>query len=147
MIWAQPGNEVLPGVVSSDPSEWQAEVSAQFSAKWGASQFQNRLNILDAVLRSDGDGFLFSEADVQASFAHIRKQGKLDHYGVSVAAIKLLFLGQAQHSCCILVVCNSIHCYLIILQSPWQSVRRRIPHNSRKIFAFDLAAARCHTVT
>ena len=71
LVLVQPGNEVSPGVVSIDPSDWQAEVSAHFFAKWGSSQCQNRLNILDAVLRSHGNRFLFSEADVQASFSNI----------------------------------------------------------------------------
>ena len=48
------------------------------------------MNILDAVLQQDGADIEASANQLLSAFQVLRRKSRLDHYGASVAAIKLL---------------------------------------------------------
>lgn len=78
------------GQLFHDDGEWADEICALFSNKWGSKHLQDRINILDAVLQQDGAGIKVSANQLLSAFQVIRRKSRLDHYGASVAAIKLL---------------------------------------------------------
>ena len=80
------------GHVSQDRTEWAAEISHQFSKKWGSRHLQRRVNILDATLPFEAVECDITGVELTNAFARIKHKARLDHYGVSVAAIQMLLL-------------------------------------------------------
>ena len=76
--------------VSYEEDEWRLEVADHFSRKWGVQRLQERMNILDAMRENDGNRIHIDPSELHAAFTNIKRMGKLDHYGTSVAAIKIL---------------------------------------------------------
>jgi len=82
------------GHVSSCQADWHEEVKSQFSNKWGVSRLQDRVNILDTVLANDGGGIVVSPDCLILALDRIKGKAKLDHYGISVDAIKIAAIAQ-----------------------------------------------------
>ena len=82
------------GHVSSCQDDWHEEVKSQFSNKWGVSRLQDRVNILDTVLTNDGSGIVVSPDCLILALDRIKGKAKLDHYGISVDAIKIAAIAQ-----------------------------------------------------
>ncbi|CAK0910579.1 unnamed protein product [Prorocentrum cordatum] len=76
---------------TSDPATWGESLGSHFSVKWGAKKFQHRVNLLDAILPFEGSAAPISEEQLRKALSKIRRKCKLDHYGVSVAAILMVF--------------------------------------------------------
>jgi len=82
------------GAISSSCEDWSLEVESQFSKKWGVSRLQDRVNILDAVLMNDGSGISITPASLMEAFDHIKCKARVDHYGISIAAVKMVAIAQ-----------------------------------------------------
>jgi len=79
------------GSVSVREDDWAFEVQNHFAGKWDAGCADSHVSILNAILPHDGDGYQFTAEDLESAFARIKHKSKIDHYGISVAAIQLLF--------------------------------------------------------
>ena len=60
------------GQVSQDRSEWSAEISHQFSKKWGSRHLQRRVNLLDAILPFENVACSIDTVDLAAAFTRIK---------------------------------------------------------------------------
>ena len=82
---------VMPSsAISHSAIEWGSEVHRQFAGKWGCHDLQGRMNILDVVLRHEGDGFPVQCEDLMEAFRTIKRKSRTDHYGVSVFAFMII---------------------------------------------------------
>ena len=70
---------------------WGESLGSHFSVKWGARKLQHSVNSLDAILPFEGSAAPISEEQLSKALSKIRRKGKLDHYGVSVAAMLMVF--------------------------------------------------------
>ena len=80
--------------LSQDRNRWKLEVQNHFGAQWGARRPENRMRILDYVLKHDGSGPDFSPEVWSIAAAMIKRSSRCDHYGVSVDLLKLLMTTQ-----------------------------------------------------
>ena len=88
MVLSSASGELL-GTVTDDHSQWAVEVQQQFGSKWGCLRIQDRINMLDFMLQHEGVEINFSNNDLLAACKLLRKQAKLDHYGVALEAVLL----------------------------------------------------------
>jgi hypothetical protein len=82
------------GHVSSYQADWKPEVKSQFSNKWGVNKLQDRVNILGMVLATDGGGICVTPEALMLALDRIKGKARLDHYGISVDAVKVLAIAQ-----------------------------------------------------
>ena len=78
------------GQTSSSPDDWSAEVSAQFSRKWGVNRLQDRANIIDCLLATDACGIDVLPESLMLAFDRIKCKARVDHYGISISAVKII---------------------------------------------------------
>ena len=78
------------GKTSYDERDFAEQVCTQFSQKWGTHRLQDRANIREAVLAHDGAGIEVDSAVLLDAFERVKRKSKVDHYGVSVAAVQII---------------------------------------------------------
>ena len=93
---ADPG---VAGRVSRNAEEWKPELDRNFSNKWGTRRFQDRETLTEFLQQNDGRGIKIEFAQLCAAFDKIQRWSKTDHYGVSVAAIKLIAYAKPALAC------------------------------------------------
>ena len=86
------GVVLLSTEVSYSPAAWGSEIHGQFSGKWRCHDLQGKMNILDVVLRHEGNGVPFRDDDLAAALNKIKRKSRTDHYGISVLALRVLAL-------------------------------------------------------
>ena len=67
------------GETSCDVIEWCAESGAHFSKKCGIACMQDRVNILNAVLSTDGLGIPIEPAEMHDAFHRIKRKSRPYH--------------------------------------------------------------------
>ena len=82
------------GLVSSDRALWKTEVQSHYEHKWGAHRSDERMSILDFVLKYEGAGLAFSLEQWDSAIMSMKSRARCDHYGVSVAFLGLLLQAQ-----------------------------------------------------
>ena len=78
----------------TDKSLWAQPIKDQFSGKWGSTQNQLRLHLLDFIFETEACPPELTEAMLLDDSCMPSKRNGLDHYGVSVDAIRLLCLAR-----------------------------------------------------
>ena len=87
---------------SLDRSEWSTELQRVYEEKWGSHCLQERVDIVDFVLRSDGVGVQLDAARWLAACEACNHASKCDEYGVSVAVLRAFIIACPEESCAFL---------------------------------------------
>ena len=82
------------GAPVDDFAKWEIALSDYFGDKWGSNNVQERSVLMQHLARNEGHQLVLPMHVVDKALAVIRRKKKLDHYGISIAALVLLWRAQ-----------------------------------------------------
>ena len=82
------------GAPVDDFAKWEIALSDYFGDKWGSNNGQERSVLMQHLARNEGHQLVLPMHVIDKALAVIRRKKKLDHYGISIAALVLLWRAQ-----------------------------------------------------
>ena len=71
--------------------KWADALAHHYQDKWGCKRYELRTIILEHILACEGAAPEMSVQQVEQAFTQIKRRKRIDHYGVSVAFLAMLF--------------------------------------------------------
>ena len=85
------GCDDQPDQFLDDPETWEQPLVSFFGKKWGCHKLQQRINCMDFVMSQENSKLDLDPTHVDVAFSRIRRQNRLDLYGLCVYSFALVF--------------------------------------------------------